>query len=403
MASWYRRFIPNFATLLAPLTALLKKNAKIVWTEKCNNAFKELTERLCMAPVLSCPDYKNGYPFYVQTDASDYGLGAVLTQTTSNGEQVICYLSRSLTKSERAYSATEKECLAVLWSIEKLRPYLEGIPFSVITDHHSLQWLHNLKEPTGRLARWAIRLQQYDSSIIHRKGKDHVVPDLLSRAVPVVSAVDLETTTLHSDIKDRLYKRLFQNVLNTPAKFPKFKIEDHNLYRYGFSTNPLVDDENWKQVIPKDMRRDIIEKAHKGLLAGYTGSAKTYYRVCRNYYWPGMKHDIVKYVKRCPICLAVKSDSRKQAGNMLSNPIPDRPWQHISTDIFGPLPRTSKGNCYVIAVVDTLTKFILLFPLKKATSQAITRIMEEHVYYLEYRKQFELIMEHNSAVRSFKS
>ncbi|KAG5892588.1 hypothetical protein JTB14_036796 [Gonioctena quinquepunctata] len=149
--SWYRRFIPEFATVLSPITALLKK-----------------------APVLSCPDYS--LPFVLQTDASAFGLGAVLSQTRGDEDMVICYLSRSLTKQEHNFSTT------VLWAVEKLRPYLEGIPFRVITDHYSLVWLQNLKDPVGRLARWAVRMQQYDFKIIHRKGKDHVVPDALSRS-----------------------------------------------------------------------------------------------------------------------------------------------------------------------------------------------------------------------------
>lgn len=108
MASWYRRFISNFSTLLEPITALLKKNAKIIWTEECNAAFKNLKEQLSTAPVLSSPDYEHGYPFYVQTDASNFGLGAVLTHNTDKEEQVICFLSRSLNRCEKSYFATEK-------------------------------------------------------------------------------------------------------------------------------------------------------------------------------------------------------------------------------------------------------------------------------------------------------
>lgn len=379
MASWYRRFIPNFSTLLAPLTALLKKNAKIIWTDKCEKTFQELKERLSTAPILNCPDYDHDYPFYVQTDASDYGLGAVLTQTTDTGERVICYLSRSLNKAERNYSATEKECLAVLWAIEKLRPYLEAIPFTVITDHHSLQWLHNLKDPTGRLARWAIRLQQFDYNIIHRKGKDHIVPDVLSRTVPVVNSVNIESKP-PPVYTDKWYNNLYQSVSRHPQNFANFKIHDNKLYRYSLSNNPLLDEQNWKLVVPKELRKDIMHTAHAGSLAGHTGTAKTFYRVARDYYWPYMKHDIIHYVQRCPICLAIKTETKKPAGEMSSNIVPEKPWQFISSDLFGPLPRTTKGNNYVLAIVDSLTKFILLFPLRKATAQEISKTIENNVF-----------------------
>lgn len=100
----------------------------------------------------------------------------MLTQNHPDiGEKVVCYLSISLTKQEQKYSTTERECLAVLWSIEKLRPYIEGTHFTVITDHWSLFWLNNLKDPSGRLARWSLRLQQYNFSLVHRKGKENVV------------------------------------------------------------------------------------------------------------------------------------------------------------------------------------------------------------------------------------
>lgn len=135
-------------------------------------------------------------PFIVQTDASAYRIGAVLSQKSLTGEEyVICYVSRSLTRQEKNYSVTECECLAVIYAVEKLRPYLEGYAFTVIIDHHSLLWLNNLKEPTGRLARWAVRLQQFSFEIIHRKGKDHVVPDLLSRAVPDIDTVNINMKT----------------------------------------------------------------------------------------------------------------------------------------------------------------------------------------------------------------
>lgn len=127
------------------------------------------------APVLSCPDY--ALPFVIQTDSLGYSIGAVLTQPHTESDRVI--LSRSLSRQERNFTTTERECLADMWSIEKLRCYIEGVPFTVKTDLYSLVWLQNLKEPTGRLARWAVRLEQFDFTIIHRKRKDKVVPNML--------------------------------------------------------------------------------------------------------------------------------------------------------------------------------------------------------------------------------
>ena len=111
--------------------------------------------------------------FTLQTDASSRQLGAVLSQEFADGEHPIAFANRSLTKAERNYTMTEKECLAVLWAVEKFRGYLLGEEFTVITDHSSLLWLHNLKDPTGHLARWATALQAYNIKIVDRKGALH--------------------------------------------------------------------------------------------------------------------------------------------------------------------------------------------------------------------------------------
>lgn len=213
MASWYRRFVENFSSISAPLSDLLRKHKKWEWSDACALSFNALKEKLITAPILSCPDFE--HPFVVQTDASGYGLGVVLTQEHTDGEKVVCFLSRSLSKQERNYKTTERDCLAVEWVVEKLRPYLEGIHFTVITDHHSLVWLHTFKEPSGRLCRWAVKLvQQHNFDIIHRKGKDHVVPDCLSRSVVVTDAIHPLADTL-----EPWYRYMLIRVTSKPRNF----------------------------------------------------------------------------------------------------------------------------------------------------------------------------------------
>ena len=143
-------------------------------------AFDTLRLLLTQAPVLARPDLN--LPFTLQTDTSNRQLGAVLNHEFANEEHPIAFASRSLTKADRNYTVTEKECLAVLWAVEKFRGYLLGEEFTDITDHSSLLWLRNLKDPTGRLARWATALQAYKIKIVHPKRALHKVPDALSRA-----------------------------------------------------------------------------------------------------------------------------------------------------------------------------------------------------------------------------
>jgi hypothetical protein len=168
--------------LTSPLTDLTKNKKKkqvIDWSATAEKAFKQIKNALVSSPVLCSPDFKQ--PFIIQCDASDTGLGGVITQNIEGNERVIAYASRTLSRTERNYSVTERECLAVVFCIEKFRPYVEGTHFTVLTDHYSLLWLNRLKEPTGKLARWSVKLQQYSFDLIHRKGTFNIVPDALSR------------------------------------------------------------------------------------------------------------------------------------------------------------------------------------------------------------------------------
>jgi hypothetical protein len=179
IASWYRRFIPDFSRIAAPLNRLLGKGVRWEWTTEQDAAFDTLKDSLSAAPVRACPNF--GKPFVLQTDVADTGLGVALTQYIDGGDHAIAYASRSLIKPEQAYSTTEKEYLAVVWGIEKMKPYLEGYRFTVLTDHQSLKWLQAIKNPTGKLARWAIFLQQHDFDIRYQKGVLNRVADALSR------------------------------------------------------------------------------------------------------------------------------------------------------------------------------------------------------------------------------
>lgn len=373
--SWYRRFVQDFASIVAPITALMKKSVKFVWTDDCEAAFKLMKERLVTAPVLNCPDYD--LPFTIQTDASAFGIGACLTQPCPEGDKVISYLSRSLSKQERNYSTTERECLAVLWAIEKLRPYVEGIPFTVITDHHSLVWLQNLKDPHGRLARWSVRLQQYDFKIVHRKGALHVTPDLLSRSVPIV-----DTLTVNQDVPDKWYSKMIAKVKNDPVKFSSWRVSNDRLYKYSKPTYPNLIDENdaWKRVVPKPDRRQLITNAHDPPTAGHTGVSKTYSKLAEQYYWPKMRSDVAAYVRKCQVCATHKPTNGPPRENMQSHPKVSRPWETISTDLMGPLPRSLKGNSYVLVVTDYLSKFSLIFPLRTSSAEVVTRKIEEEVF-----------------------
>lgn len=379
MMSWYRKFIPNFSSLLAPLTRLTKKKVKFEWSTECEKAFQDAKDALVSAPILTCPNFN--YPFILQCDASGYGLGAVLSQEIEGQEHVICYLSRSLTANERKFTTTERECLSVIWAIEKLRCYLEGAKFSVITDHHSLLWLNNLKDPQGRLGRWALRLQQFDFDLIHRKGREHVVPDCLSRSVPAINSIEGNKTE-ETEIKDVWYLKMLRLVKGNPCKYPNWRAIGQRLYKYVNVKYPGMDsnEELWKIVVPKEQRRKLLEQCHDDPLSGHLGMYKTYHRILSRYYWPKLQADVKTYINRCTTCAQLKPEQKRPAGIMGRKPEVSRCWQMISTDIIGPFPKSTKGHIYVLTVTDYFSKFSLYFPLRRATSPVIIKALEESVF-----------------------
>lgn len=181
LAGWYRRFVPQFATIATPLTALTTKDQRnpVIWTKQCETAFQSLKECLCSSPVLRSPDFTSR--FLVQVDASAVGIGAVLAQGDPGEEQPILYLSRKLLPREVKYSVVEKEGLAIKWALESLRYYLLGREFDLETDHRALTWIHSMKDHNCRLTRWYLSLQPFKFTIRHRKGATNVVADYLSR------------------------------------------------------------------------------------------------------------------------------------------------------------------------------------------------------------------------------
>lgn len=377
-ATWYRRFVPNFSTVAGPLNKLTsnKKNAPpFKWTPEADASFNKLKECLVSAPVLSCPNYD--LPFEVHTDASDYGVGAMLTQTVDGKEHPIAYMSRSLTGAEKNYSITERETLAVITALEHWRCYLEnGQTFTVYTDHSALKWFLSLTNPTGRLARWGVRLSSFNFEMKHRRGVDNVIPDALSRAVPCAAV----SSNSHLDTKDTWYLKLYNGCLKSPGQFPNLIIKDNSLYRRSKTVATLTNEFSWKLVVPQESREKIISENHSEPTAGHLGIFKTYHRLALRFYWRGMYRDVAKFVGTCEKCLAYKAQNHTTLGEMGRPKQCSRPFQMISIDFVGPLPITRKQNSYLLVVTCCFSKFCLIFPIKRANSDIVIKLLEDSVF-----------------------
>ncbi|CAC5371137.1 Retrovirus-related Pol polyprotein from transposon 17.6 [Mytilus coruscus] len=177
------KFIPSFSELSFPLNQLTRKNWKFKWTDDCENSFHKLKQALTSAPILAYPTQNDS--FILDTDASLYGIGAVLSQVQNGEELVISYGSKTLSRAQTKYCTTYRELLAVVTFVKQFRHFLYGRQFLIRIDHSSLIWLKNFKEPEGMVARWISLLDTYDFKIKHRRGAAHGNADALSRQIHV--------------------------------------------------------------------------------------------------------------------------------------------------------------------------------------------------------------------------
>lgn len=179
MASYFRKFILQFAAKAQPLHRLCKKNVEFIWDESCQKAFETLKNALTTAPVLAFPDYTR--KFYISVDASFYAVGGYISNSPPPNDKPIEYFSKALSDTQKNYATTHKELLAIILAIERFQHYIWGKHFVLYTDHEALTYLFNQNKVGSRLLRWKLQLAEYDFDIIHRKGSQNVVSDCLSR------------------------------------------------------------------------------------------------------------------------------------------------------------------------------------------------------------------------------
>ena len=202
LIGFYRKFFPSFATVAQPLTDLLKGNmpTKVEWNQGCESSFLRLKEQFCSPPVchLPLPDRE----FILETDASETGLGAVLAQRHDDGIHPVACVSRKLKGAELNYPIVEKECLAIVWAIDRFQSYLFGKPFTVRTDHSPLQYLSRMKSASGRLTRWALQIQPYQFVVEAIPGSENRFADYLSRLPSSAPVSSCNMVEINGDVFD---------------------------------------------------------------------------------------------------------------------------------------------------------------------------------------------------------
>ncbi|UYV71739.1 hypothetical protein LAZ67_9000200, partial [Cordylochernes scorpioides] len=352
LANYYRKFVKDFSKISFPLVRLTRKNQPFIWNEEVEESFAKLKMALSTKHVLAI--YNPDYPSKVYTDASKYGIGAILTQIgPDNEEHVIAYYSKTLQPHQENYSAYEMECLAVIQATDHFHVYIENQPFEIITDHAALQWLFTMKKPKPKYFRWILSLSSKSCNIVHRSGKQQTHVDALSR-LPVVNIAtqELQEHQQNSDLSFLKNSHTHDGVVMIKQK--------------GVS----------KAVVPNSLTKKILEEYHDSL--SHPSITKTCKLITQCYWWKGITTDIKNYVRSCKSCQLVKVRHEPTLGEMITPTSNIKPLQMIGCDtiVLGTAAANTKHK-FIQVFVDHATRYLWAYPTITNTAQAVTQCLDK--------------------------
>ncbi|RWS01956.1 pol polyprotein-like protein [Dinothrombium tinctorium] len=442
--NYFKDHIKNVSTISEPLYKLTRKNKTFSFGEKEKYAFDQLKLSLCSTPILAFFDEQKLTQLH--TDGSSTGVGAALIQIDKSTlkENVVCYYSRVLNNAERNYSGIEIELLAVISGIIRFKHYLLGRYFEIITDSNPLTFLMRTKNINTRLSRWALFLQDFNFEIKYRKGSSNNLCDFLSRnSLSYNEAIEGEHSENLDEIDDEAFNPLFftesvnknehveififnallnelndiqlhqrnDSYLKHIIEILSGKTENKNKSLRRAATNyELIDGKLFRVVlidgkfqnvlaIPKSLKTQVLSAIHDSILdGGHLGIRKTFEKAKVRFHWRSMFSDIVKWVISCPICQQSKNN-RKKAGKLMPISPGKRPFSKIGLDIIGMLPRTFRGNRFILVVSCYLTKFTITKASANITATDVEKFLMNDVV-LRYSALDTLISDNGVQFRS---
>ncbi|KAL0149844.1 hypothetical protein M9458_054892 [Cirrhinus mrigala] len=366
-ANFYRRFIQGFSATAAPLTALTKpSHGAFHLTPEAIQAFKTLCHLFTTAPVLTHPNPDK--PFVVEVDASDVGVGAVLSQRGPDGKLHPCsFFSRKFNPTQQRYGVGDHELLAIKWALEEWRHWLQGggDPFTVWTDHQNLTVIRQTKQLNPRQARWALFFEHFNFQLSYRPGSKNSKADAISRQHQRDS-----TTTGRATLPP--------HVILAPLRWG---LEER--VRQSHSQNPPPPDTpTGRLFVPDTLRQEVLQWGHDSTLAGHPGVQRTITFIARAFWWRTLRRDVQLYVQACNTCARSKTNNTPSTGELQPLPIPKRPWSYISIDFVTGLPE-SLGKNTILTIVDRFSKAVHLVALTGLPSAKTTaELILEHVVRL---------------------
>lgn len=383
--SYFRRFVPKFAKIIAPIRELSTVRGPIKWTDSQQQAFNQIKQILLSRPCLK--PFDPDKDVIIETDASKDGLGGALFQIHNGKPHPVSFVSRSLSKHEKNYPAsTMLELTAVVWVLQRLRKLIYGSKITIKTDNHALCWLlkNSKKELNQRLSGMVMELAEYDVTIKHVSGKGHACADYLSRwptaefdpnfdKRPELPTVQVNTINMQTCQPDDEKIRKIINEVNTPRYRLNFCMQNGTLYHRSKAYNKLT------LVIPKQLVKSVLEDCHDNPLCGHFGFAKTYERVRQRFWFPNMRRSVKMYVKSCLKCQQRKVPTKKPFGFLQPIPIPKQPFHHLQIDISGPYPLSNNQNQYIITAACYLSKFLETKAVRKADAETVAKFILEQI------------------------
>ena len=415
---YYRDLIPGYARKAAPLSELTRKNEKFVMNKRRLEAFNTLKRDLLSDHCVAFPDINKPYNLY--TDACDYAMGAVLTQTDekTGKEKAVYYISHQFNDVQRRWATIEKEAYALVYAVEKLRPYLLGCPgIFAYTDHKPLLCLFTQQMRNTKIQRWSILLSEFRVKISYIKGENNVKADFLSRLRQDVgedlgiNVVDAEHSIHYpkplpyeedaalevlrfDDIPTAELRQQQASNIPVDERESQFNV---NLGGVICSIRPPSENAEVRPriILPPKYRSQVILKAHEEV--GHAASARTLRRLQEAYVWNGMNKDVVEFINRCQICIVHRKKREHVA--MGEGPMPAIPDQVVALDLIGPFVRDANDNKFAMTVIDHCTGWVEAYPLRYKSNAEVLNAFAER--YLPYHSTPHVVITDNG--REFSS
>ena len=351
LANFYRRFVKNYSYIVAPLTALTRKEHEFCWNKKENEAFDRIKSLITTAPILS--HFDPDRQIRIETDASDFAIGACLSQPTiedSKDYRPVCFYSRKLLPAEQNYHVHDKELLAIVDTLDYWRPYLLGSKFKleILCDHRNLTFFRQKQLLRPRHARWSLFLEDYWFTLSYRPGSENTLADALSRRP------DYEPINISDNNEGRIVILPEHIWLNT------------------------INNEKITVTNPKE-QRIIMEQRHDSMLSGHLGRTKTFELIAKDFFWPKMRSEIYKYVDSCDVCQRIKSARHKPYGLLQPVSPSAKPWSDLSMDFIVKLPK-SKTYDSILVIVCRFTKMAHFIACNETiTSDQLAKLFFDNV------------------------